>query len=178
MSTSFTCALILIDQGLYLSGQVVVCEVVRWEIFNFTDLKSWKPNRYESFGILIAQYYPQYCYFIVLILNRVRLSPLGTAATIGLFYLPQMIDDSDCGAVGGMKSGRGNRSTPRKPAPTPLCPQIPHDQTRARTRAATVGSQRLTAWTMAPPCPQFSCGTNQMVESISYLNAHNCSSIT
>jgi hypothetical protein len=30
--------------------------------------------------------------------------------------------------------GRGNRSTCRKPAPAPLCPpQIPHDQTRART---------------------------------------------
>jgi hypothetical protein len=30
-------------------------------------------------------------------------------------------------------------------------PQIPLDQTRARTRAATVGSQRLTAWAMARP---------------------------
>jgi hypothetical protein len=39
-----------------------------------------------------------------------------------------------------------------KPAPVPLCPpQIPHDQTRARTRAAAVGSQRLTAWAMARP---------------------------
>jgi hypothetical protein len=45
-----------------------------------------------------------------------------------------------------MKIGRGNRSTGRKPAPAPLCPpQIPLDQTRARTRAAAVGSQRLTA---------------------------------
>jgi hypothetical protein len=34
----------------------------------------------------------------------------------------------------------------------PLCPlQIPLDQTRARTRAAAVGSQRLTAWAMARP---------------------------
>jgi hypothetical protein len=57
-----------------------------------------------------------------------------------------MIDGGDCGAIGGMKIGRGNRSTRRKPAPAPLCPpQIPHDQTRARTRAAAVGSQRLTA---------------------------------
>jgi hypothetical protein len=30
-------------------------------------------------------------------------------------------------------------------------PQIPLDQTRARTRAAAVGSQRLTAWAMARP---------------------------
>jgi hypothetical protein len=57
-----------------------------------------------------------------------------------------MIDEGDCGAIGGMKIGRGNRSTRRKPAPAPLClPQIPHDQTQARTRAAAVGSQRLTA---------------------------------
>jgi hypothetical protein len=63
-----------------------------------------------------------------------------------------MIDDGDCGAIGGIKIGRGNRSTRRKPAPAPLCPpQIPHDQTRARTRAAAVGSQRLTAWAMARP---------------------------
>jgi hypothetical protein len=32
-----------------------------------------------------------------------------------------------------------------KPAPAPFCPpQIPLDQTRARTRAAAVGTQRLT----------------------------------
>jgi hypothetical protein len=38
-----------------------------------------------------------------------------------------MIGDSDCGEIGGMKIGRGNRSTRRKPAPTPLGPpQIPH----------------------------------------------------
>jgi hypothetical protein len=50
------------------------------------------------------------------------------------------------GAIGGMKIGRGNRSTRRKPAPAPLCPpQIPHDQIRAQTRAAMVGSQ-LELW--------------------------------
>jgi hypothetical protein len=59
------------------------------------------------------------------------------------------------GAIGGMKIGRGNRSTRRKPAPGPLCPpQIPHGQTRARTQAAAVGSQRLTAWAMARPRAQ------------------------
>jgi hypothetical protein len=58
-----------------------------------------------------------------------------------------MIDEGDCAAIGGMKIGRGNRSTRRKPAPAPFCPpQIPLDQTRARTRAAAVGSQRLTAY--------------------------------
>jgi hypothetical protein len=39
-----------------------------------------------------------------------------------------MIGDGDCGETGGMKIGRGNRSTRRKPATAPLCPpQIPHD---------------------------------------------------
>jgi hypothetical protein len=43
-------------------------------------------------------------------------------------------------------SGRGNRSTGRKPAPVPLCPlHIPQDLTRARTRAPTVGCRRMTA---------------------------------
>jgi hypothetical protein len=83
---------------------------------------------------------------IFFIISGVGLSPLGTATTSGLLYKPQMIDEGDCGAIGGMKSGRGKQSTRRKPAPAPLCPpQIPLDQTRARTRAAAVGSQRLTA---------------------------------
>jgi hypothetical protein len=63
-----------------------------------------------------------------------------------------MIDNGDCGAISGIKIGRRNRSTRRKRAPVSLCPpQIPHEQTRARTRAAAVGSQRLTAWAMARP---------------------------
>jgi hypothetical protein len=83
---------------------------------------------------------------LFIIVSGVRLSPLGTAAITGLLYQPQMIDDGDCGVIGGIKIGMGNRSTRRKPAPAPLCPpQIPHDQTRARTRAAAVGSQRLTS---------------------------------
>jgi hypothetical protein len=51
-----------------------------------------------------------------------------------------------------MKIGKGNRSTLRKPVPAPLCPpQIPLYQTRDRTRAAAVWSQRLTAWSIARP---------------------------
>jgi hypothetical protein len=46
----------------------------------------------------------------------------------GLLYQPQMIGDGDCGEIGGMKIGRGNRSTRRKRAPASLCPpQISHD---------------------------------------------------
>jgi hypothetical protein len=52
----------------------------------------------------------------------------------------------ECEAVSGMKIDRGNLGTRKKPAPVPLCPpQIPYDLNWARTRAAAVGSQRLTA---------------------------------
>jgi hypothetical protein len=68
---------------------------------------------------------------------------------IGLLYLPMVIVRME-NLVEWI--GRGNQSTWRKPAPAPLCPpQIPLDQTRARTRAAAVGSQRLTAWAMVRP---------------------------
>jgi hypothetical protein len=52
----------------------------------------------------------------------------------------------ECGAVGGMRIDRENQSIERKPAPMPLFPQqIPRDFTWDRTRAAAVGSRRLTA---------------------------------
>jgi hypothetical protein len=71
------------------------------------------------------------------------MGPLGTSATE--WPIVPAPGDYDDGEV-GMKIGRGNRSTRRKLAPAPLCPpQIPLDQTRGRTRAAEVGSQRLTA---------------------------------
>jgi hypothetical protein len=70
------------------------------------------------------------------------LGPLGTAATSR--PIVPAPGDYDDGEIGGM-FGKGNRSTRRKPAPVPLCPQqIPH-VARMRTRAASVGSQRLTA---------------------------------
>jgi hypothetical protein len=71
------------------------------------------------------------------------LSPLGTAAITGLLYQPQIIDNGDCGAIGGMKIGKGSWSTWRKPSPAPFCPpQIPHDRTQARTQAVAVGSRQ------------------------------------
>jgi hypothetical protein len=74
---------------------------------------------------------------------------------LGLLYLPRVIVRTE-NLVEWI--GRGNRSTRRKPARAPLCPpQIPLDQTRARTRAAAVGSQRLTAWAMARPVRLFAC---------------------
>jgi hypothetical protein len=85
--------------------------------------------------------------FFSVSLGGVRLSPLGTSATIGLLYQARMIDDDY-----GMRISRGNRSTRRKPAPVPLClPQISHVLTWDPTRVAAVGSQRLSAWAMARP---------------------------
>jgi hypothetical protein len=76
------------------------------------------------------------------------LGPLGTAATNR--PIVPALGDYDGGEIGGM-IGRGNRSTRKKPAPVPLCPpQIPH-AARTRTRAAAVGSQRLTASATARP---------------------------
>jgi hypothetical protein len=79
-----------------------------------------------------------------------KLGPLGTSATE--WPIVPAPGDYDDGEFGGMMIDRGNRSTRRKPAPVPLyAPQIPLDQTRVWTRAAAVGSQRLTAWDMARP---------------------------
>jgi hypothetical protein len=67
-----------------------------------------------------------------------------TEATTCLLYQPKMMmDDDKCGPVSGML-GKGNLSAQRKPASVPLCPpQIPHDLTWARTRAAAVGTPQL-----------------------------------
>jgi hypothetical protein len=66
--------------------------------------------------------------FIKIFLFNLYGRTLGTAATTGLLYQPRMTGEGDCGKIGGMKIGRGNRSTRRKPAPAPLCPpQTPHD---------------------------------------------------
>jgi hypothetical protein len=56
------------------------------------------------------------------------MGPLGTSATE--WPVVPALGDYDDGEVGGMKIGRGTRSTRRKPAPAPLCPpQIPLDKT-------------------------------------------------
>jgi hypothetical protein len=74
----------------------------------------------------------------------------GSTRHVGHFWpIVPALGDCEEGEFGGMKIGRGNRSTRRKPAPTPLGPpQILLDQNRARTLAAAVGSQLLTAWAM------------------------------
>jgi hypothetical protein len=81
-------------------------------------------------------------FLIGIVGGGVQLGPLDTAATNRPIVLAP--GDYDDGEVGGM-IGKGNRSTRRKPVPVPLCPpQTPH-AARTRTRAAAVGSQRLTA---------------------------------
>jgi hypothetical protein len=81
-------------------------------------------------------------FLIGIVGSGVQLGPLGTAAT-NRPIVPAP-GDYDDGEIGGM-IGKGKRSTRRKRAPVPLCPpQIPH-AARTRTRAAAVGSERLTA---------------------------------
>jgi hypothetical protein len=81
-------------------------------------------------------------FLIRLVRGGVELGPLGVAATDR--PIVPASGDYDDEEFGGMMMGRGNRSTRRKPAPAPLSPpRIPLDQTRDRTRAGAVGSQRL-----------------------------------
>jgi hypothetical protein len=70
------------------------------------------------------------------------LGPLDTAAT-NRPIVPAP-GDYDDGEFGGMID-RGNRNSRKKPISIPLCPpQTPHGA-RTRTRAAVMGSQRITA---------------------------------
>jgi hypothetical protein len=98
-----------------------------------------------------------------------KLGPLGTSAT----YWPIVPAPSDCEdrEFGGM-NGRGNRSTRRKPAPAPLCPpQILLVQTRDWTRAAAVGSQRLTASAMARPWWDVTININILLDCCRHLQS-------
>jgi hypothetical protein len=78
----------------------------------------------------------------------VQLGPLGTA--VNNSPTVPAPGDYDEGEIDGMIC-RGNRSTRRKPVPMPLCPPQTPQAARTRTRAAVVGSQRLTAWGTARP---------------------------
>jgi hypothetical protein len=72
-----------------------------------------------------------------------------------------------------MTIGRGNWRTRKKPTLVPLLPpQIPHDLTWARTRAAVVGSWRLTAWSMAWPNYLTNKPTNQFRLAESFIRSN------
>jgi hypothetical protein len=81
-----------------------------------------------------------------------KLGPLVTSATYWPIVLVPAPGDCEDGEFGGMKIGRGAEVLGENlPPESPCPPQIPLDQTRGRTRAAAVGSQRLTAWVMTRP---------------------------
>jgi hypothetical protein len=61
-------------------------------------------------------------YMILIFFLNLCGGTLGTAATTGLLYRPQMIGDVDCGEIGGMKIGRGNQSTRKKTCPSATLP--------------------------------------------------------
>jgi hypothetical protein len=84
----------------------------------------------------------------------VQLGPLGTAATNR--PIVRAPGDYDDGEIGGL-IGRGSRSTRRKSAPVPLCPPQTPYAARTRTRAAAMGSQRLTASATARPSTIVTC---------------------
>jgi hypothetical protein len=64
-------------------------------------------------------------------------SPLGTVATSGLFYKPQLLDEGDCGAIGGMQlhlscSRHGYSIHAKKPVHTECPYNFPSSKTRRR----------------------------------------------
>lgn len=59
---------------------------------------------------------------------------------------------NECAAVCGMRMGRGNWSTWRKPALMKIpVPEIPNDLTWDQTHAAVMGSRQVIAWALARP---------------------------
>jgi hypothetical protein len=106
-----------------------------WNVKSAPDHASNKPD-FSTFRLAIIFY-----------LNFVGLGEtewvhLVHRPLIGLMYQPRMIDEYR--EFGGMRIGRGNQSTRRISAPVPLCPpEIPHDLTWVRTRAAAVRTWRL-----------------------------------
>jgi hypothetical protein len=114
----------------------------------------------------IVTFSPVQAFFFFFFLGWSGTETTITEVTTGLMYQPRMINDDECGAIGGML-GRENLSTPRKPAPVPLCLlQIPNDLTRARTRVAPMGSRRLIAWATArPPCVRLLASISEKARS-------------
>jgi hypothetical protein len=113
------------------------------------EISIWKGVCSVPFSLRYTVHQHSFILFLIgLMGGGVQWGPIGTAAT-NTPIVPAT-GDYDDGEIGGM-IGRGSRSTRRKPTPVPLCPpQNPH-AAQTRTRAAAVGSQRLTAWAKARP---------------------------
>jgi hypothetical protein len=77
------------------------------------------------------------------------LGPLGTSATTGLLYLPRVIVMVE-NLVEWELAGETEVLGETCPSAT-LSTRNSTCQTRVRSRAVAVGSQRLTAWVMARP---------------------------
>jgi hypothetical protein len=92
--------------------------------------------------------YPYTLEFLFLLIfliswGGVRLSPLGTSATVWPI-VPAPDDDDECGGVGEMTGGE---NLPQ----FQFVHHIIYGLTRARTMAAAVGSQRIELWHGPPP---------------------------
>jgi hypothetical protein len=61
----------------------------------------------------------------------------------GLSYEPRMMDDL-CGAIGGMRIGKGNRSTRRKPAPSATSSTINPTWLVLRSKPGRLGGKHAT----------------------------------
>jgi hypothetical protein len=92
----------------------------------------------------------------------VRLSPLGTAATV--WAIVPAPDDRWCRMWSSLwnENWQGKSKYSGKTSPVQLCPlQIPHNLTRTRTRSSALGSRRLTAWAIARSCWRVSQTINE-----------------
>jgi hypothetical protein len=67
----------------------------------------------QAYGVYVTLLCLIDVFFFLIFFGGVRLSPLVRRPLFGLLYQPRMIDD-ECGAVDGMRIGRGNKSTRRK----------------------------------------------------------------
>jgi hypothetical protein len=84
------------------------------------------------------------CFCVYFLFGGMRLRPLGTPTTMGLFYHDDDDDDDDdeCGTVSGVRIRKASENTRRKLASVPHCStQNPHNLTWDRIRAAVVESR-------------------------------------
>jgi hypothetical protein len=108
---------------------------------NCTVLQTTRPHSSTPFMVRVSwdrisvQTAPKIFLTLVFFLSFLGWGETESTWYVGHFWPTVPAPDGGCGAVGGMRIGRGNRSTRKKPAPVLLSsPQIPHDQTQARTR--------------------------------------------
>jgi hypothetical protein len=84
---------------LSTASYLVYILTVYLPVGSFTAFQNWSFYHHWQNSPVVA--IAVFLFFVIF--SGVRLSPLDTATTIGLLYQPQMIDDGDCGEIGGMK---------------------------------------------------------------------------